>query len=30
MILMILRRTLNVRISLSIKSVKIDIEISVQ
>ncbi len=30
MILMILRRTLSVRISLSIKSVKIDIEISVQ
>ena len=30
MILMILRRTLSVRISLSIKSVKINIEISVQ
>lgn len=30
MILMILRRTLSVRISLSIKSIKIDIEISVQ
>ena len=30
MILMILRRTLSVRISLSIKTLKIDIEISVQ
>ena len=29
MILMILRRTLSVRISLSIKTLKIDIEISV-
>ena len=30
MILMILRRTLSVRISISIKTLKIDIEISVQ